>query len=311
MDTKINFFKIGLFIVVFTALLLGVIFWLGKYGFEDKKFDKYSIYFKESISGLNIGSTVKYRGFQVGSVEEIKINPNNSEEIELNIIIQKGTPIKNDIYAVLGNLGITGLKYIELKGGSHNSELLKANESGIMVIPSKTSMLASLEDSTADITSELVLVLGQIKKVLSDDNVKNFSQTMVNTKNSMMNIEEVSSYLKENQKLFDELFKNMSNFAKKGSESFETMSSSASTVKSSAAKFQLLSQKLLENLEDGSFDIKELSQESFDKLNVVLDGLENTIEKSQKLIDNLNQSPSDIIFKHKDIKYGPGEVNEK
>ncbi len=311
MDTKINFFKIGLFIVVFTALLLGVVFWLGKYGFEDKKFDKYSIYFKESISGLNIGSTVKYRGFQVGSVEEIKINPNNSEEIELNIIIQKGTPIKNDIYAVLGNLGITGLKYIELKGGSHDSELLKANEFGVMVIPSQTSMLASLEDSTADITSELVIVLGQIKKVLSEENVKNFSQTMVNTKNSMMNIEEVSSYLKENQKLFDELFKNMSNFAKKGSESFETMSSSASTVKSSAAKFQLLSQKLLENLEDGSFDIKELSQESFDKLNIVLDGLENTIEKSQKLIDNLNQSPSDIIFKHKDIKYGPGEVNEK
>jgi phospholipid/cholesterol/gamma-HCH transport system substrate-binding protein len=36
MDTKINFFKIGMFIVIFTIALLGVIFWLGKYGFEKK-----------------------------------------------------------------------------------------------------------------------------------------------------------------------------------------------------------------------------------------------------------------------------------
>lgn len=304
MDTKINFFKIGLFIVVFTVLLLGVVFWLGKYGFEDKKFDKYIIYFKESISGLNIGSTVKYRGFEVGSVEEIKINPNNSEEIQLNIIIKKGTPIKEDIFAILGNLGITGLKYIELKGGSHSSELLKPNTDGLMVIPSHTSMLASLEDSTADITSELVLVLGQIKKVINNENIKNFSQTMDS-------IEQISSHLKEKQKLFDELFINMNKFAKNGSESFETMSSSATTVKASAAEFQKLSQRLLENLENGSFDIKELSQESFEKLNRVLDSLENTMENSQKLIDNLNQSPSDILFKQKNIKYGPGEINEK
>jgi len=304
MDTKINFFKIGLFIVISTALLLGVVFWLGKYGFEDKKFDKYAIYFKESISGLNVGSTVKYRGFEVGSVEEIKINPNNSEEIQLDIIIKKEIPIKADIYAVLGNLGITGLKYIELKGGSNSSELLKPNESGLRVIPSKTSMLASLEESTAGITSELLLVLVQIKKVLNNENINNFSQTM-------KNIEQISSHLNDNQKIFDELFINMNKFVKTGSESFETMSSSATTVKSSAAQFENLSKKLLENLEDGSFDMKELSQESFEKLNIVLDSLENTMEKSQRLIDNLNQSPSDIIFKQKDIKYGPGESNEK
>ncbi|PLY10088.1 MAG: MCE family protein [Arcobacter sp.] len=304
MDTKINFFKIGLFIVVSTALLLGVVFWLGKYGFEDKKFDKYAIYFKESISGLNVGSTVKYRGFEVGSVEEIKINPNNSEEIQLDIIIKKEVPIKADIYAVLGNLGITGLKYIELKGGSNSSELLKPNESGLRVIPSKTSMLASLEESTAGITSELLLVLVQIKKALNDENINNFYQTMGN-------IEQISSHLNDNQKIFDELFINMNKFVKTGSESFETMSSSATTVKASAAQFQELSKKLMDNLEDGSFDIKQLSQESFEKLNIVLDSLENTMEKSQRLIDNLNQSPSDIIFKQKDIKYGPGESNEK
>ena len=55
MDTKINFFKIGLFVIALLLSLLAFVFWLGKFGFEKKKFDEYQIYFKESVSGLNIG----------------------------------------------------------------------------------------------------------------------------------------------------------------------------------------------------------------------------------------------------------------
>ena len=43
MDTKINFFKIGLFVIALVTSLLILVFWLGKFGFEKKKFDEYSI----------------------------------------------------------------------------------------------------------------------------------------------------------------------------------------------------------------------------------------------------------------------------
>ncbi len=146
MDTKINFFKIGLFVSSLFTLLVIFIFWLGKYGLEDKKYDDYSIFFSESVSGLNIGSSIKFMGFEVGTVKDIKINPFNSEEILIDIQIQKGTPIKEDNFAILGNLGITGLKYIELKGGSNNSKLLGENQYGMKVIKSKTSALTTFVD---------------------------------------------------------------------------------------------------------------------------------------------------------------------
>lgn len=75
MDTKINFFKIGAFVSTLFFLLVVAIFWLGKYGIEDKKYDEYAVFFNESVSGLNTGSAIKYMGFQVGNVSEIKINP--------------------------------------------------------------------------------------------------------------------------------------------------------------------------------------------------------------------------------------------
>ncbi|MBU0924080.1 MCE family protein [bacterium] len=304
MDTKINFFKIGIFILIFTLMLLAVIFWLGKYGFEKKKFDEYTIYFKESISGLNVGSAIKYKGFEVGNVNEIKINPNNSEEIELNILIQKGTPIKEDNYAILGNLGITGLKYIELKGGTNDSPLLKENEAGIKIIQSKTSDLVSLFDSTQDITQEFMLVLNQIKKVLDDKNIDKFSNILTKSENSASKIEQLSDYLIKNEKKIDLLLKDISNLVKTSNESFIS-------VNKSATSFKELSNEFLKELKDGNFNLKELSAESFDRLNKVLDSLDETLVETQNLINEIEQSPSDLIFKQKSIKYGPGEVNEK
>lgn len=300
MDTKINFFKIGLFIITLIILLLAIIFWLGKYGFEKKKFDEYTIYFKESISGLNIGSSIKYKGFEVGNVDEIKLNPNNSEEIQLNIVIKKGTPIKEDNYAVLGNLGITGLKYIELKGGSNDSNLLQEDKNGFKIIQSKPSDLTTLVDSTTDLTNELTIVLAQMKKLLADENISSISQILVKTQNSMNNMEQFSSYLVANEKKIDELLNNISILTKSGNKSFES-------IEKSANSFKELSTQLLIEVKKGTFDIKDMSKESFDKLNTLLNGLDETLSQTQNLIDNLNESPSDILFKQKNIKNGPGE----
>ena len=300
MDTRINFFKIGLFVIALVTSLLILIFWLGKFGFEKKKFDEYSIYFQESVSGLNIGSSIKYKGFEVGNVSEIKLNPHNSEEIQIDIVIKKGTPIKEDNYAVLGNLGITGLKYIELKGGSNNSKLLQEDENGFRIISSKTSDLTTLVDSTTDLTNELTLVLAQMKKLLADENIKTISDILGKTKNSMNNVEQFSSYLVNNEKKIDELINNINLLSKNGNKSFESINNSANSFKD-------LTSEILAEIKKGSFDINDMSKESFDKLNGVLNNLDSTLLQTQTLIDNLNQSPSDILFKQKNIKNGPGE----
>ncbi|MCG3680859.1 MlaD family protein [Aliarcobacter butzleri] len=300
MDTKINFFKIGLFVSSLFTLLVIFIFWLGKYGLEDKKYDDYSIFFSESVSGLNIGSSIKFMGFEVGTVKDIKINPYNSEEILIDIQIQKGTPIKEDNFAILGNLGITGLKYIELKGGSNNSKLLGENQYGMKVIKSKTSALTTFVDSTEDITKEITILLGQMKKVLNDENISNFSSLLSKSEKSMENIEQFSAYLVKNEKKIDELINSMKSFANTGHSSF-------ASVKTSANSFKELTTKIKEEFDKGTFDLKGMSSESFENLNSLLKNLENNLNLTQDLINNINESPSDLLLKQKNIKYGPGE----
>lgn len=304
MDTKINFFKIGVFVSSLFILLVIAIFWLGKYGIQDKKYDEYSIFFMESVSGLSIGSAIKYMGFEVGNVSEIKINPTNSEEIQIDIQIQKGTPIKEDNYAILGNLGITGLKYIELKGGSNSSKLLSANEDGIKVIKSKTSALTSFVDSTEDITKEVMILLSQMKKVLNDENVSNLSSLLSKSEKSMENLQQFSSYLVKNEKKIDEVMRSINEMTSKGGKSFDSM-------KTTANNFTNLSKELQTQINSGAYNIKDITQESFDNLNSVLYSLENSLVQIQNLINTISESPSDLILKQKNIKYGPGEKDEK
>lgn len=304
MDTKINFFKIGLFISTFFILLVLAILWLGKYGLENKKFDEYSIYFSESISGLNVGSTIKYMGYEVGTVKDIKINSKNSEEIKVDVQIQKGTPIKEDNFAMLGNLGITGLKYIELKGGSNESNLLAENEFGVKIIQSKKSALTNFVDSSADITKEIVILLAQAKKILNDENIENFSSIMNSGQKSMENIESFASYLIQNEKKLDDLIKQIAELSKKGGSSFDS-------IKKTSDNFNTLTNELKQELSKGTFDLKDMTQESFENLNNLLNSLENSLNKTQNLIKNINESPSDILLKQKNIKYGPGEKDEK
>lgn len=39
--------------------------------------------------------------------------------------------------------------------------------------------------------------------------------------------------------------------------------------------------------------------------------MNETLITMQELIKNLNESPSDLLFKQKSINFGPGEKNEK
>lgn len=290
MDTRINFLKIGLFVSLLSTLLIFSIFWLGKFGLESKKYDTYFTFFDDSITGLNIGSSIKYKGLDIGVVKNISINPKNSEEIKIELEIQKGTPIKQDNYAVLGNLGITGLKYIELKGGSNESPLLEDNYFGEKVIESKKSTLSNIVTSTEDVMKEVLVILKSFEKVLNQENISNFAQLLENSEKSMAN--------------FNELLFDIKNFTDVGSSSFKS-------VKNSADSFNITMKKLEQELEKGSFDIKNLTQDSLNNLESALINMNETLISMQELIKNLNESPSDLLFKQKSINFGPGEKNEK
>lgn len=93
MENRINYIIVGIFIVLFSIGLTAFVFWLEKYGVQED-FIYYKTYMKESVSGLSREASVKYRGVDVGIVETIRINPENSEEVELLLRVKKKLQLK-------------------------------------------------------------------------------------------------------------------------------------------------------------------------------------------------------------------------
>ena len=154
MEPKVNYLVVGLFVAVLGATILAGILWLGKTDYRGA-YERYEAYMRESVAGLSVDSTVKYRGVDVGRVREIALNPDNPEEVRLTLDISRGTPIKTDTIAVLETQGLTGLATINLTGGSREAPPLQALEGqAYPVIKTGPSLMFRLDDAISRLLSE-------------------------------------------------------------------------------------------------------------------------------------------------------------
>lgn len=154
MEPKVNYIVVGAFVLLLGATVLGAVLWLGKTDYRGI-YDRYYVYTRESVAGLSVDSTVKYRGVDVGRVKEVILNPENSEEVRITLDIVGGTPIKTDTQAVLVTQGLTGLVTLNLTGGTREAPLL-APVPGQMypVITSVPSLFGRLDGALAKLLSE-------------------------------------------------------------------------------------------------------------------------------------------------------------
>lgn len=74
MSTKTHYFRIGIFVISATAIAVVAIIALGAGTLFREKI-MMETYIDESVQGLEVGSPVKYRGVQIGNVEEITFVP--------------------------------------------------------------------------------------------------------------------------------------------------------------------------------------------------------------------------------------------
>ena len=75
-------------------MLVAGILWLSAGAGGRRQYTTYESVISESVSGLNIDAPVKYLGVDVGRVRDIRLDAANPEHVKLQLLIQKGTPIR-------------------------------------------------------------------------------------------------------------------------------------------------------------------------------------------------------------------------
>lgn len=174
MDNHAKKVRLGIFIIVSSTLLLFLIFYFTARELLEKS-DTYYVAFQDvSVSGMEVGSTVKYLGINVGTISDIKINPRDITSVVVELSLKAGTPIKEDSKADIVSLGITGMKAIEIRGGTNEAKLLSP---GSYIQPGGS--LSSEITGKAEVIAEKVEnVLNNLLVITHPDTLSNITRTL-------------------------------------------------------------------------------------------------------------------------------------
>lgn len=126
---------VGIFVVVGMLCLAYLSIRLGK--LEIFGGDSYLVTADfDSVAGLKEGATVEIAGVEVGRVEKIGLDPKQTGRARVQIRINQGVALQEDVIASVRTRGIIGDKFVLLKpGGSEtliqNGGVIRETESAV------------------------------------------------------------------------------------------------------------------------------------------------------------------------------------
>jgi phospholipid/cholesterol/gamma-HCH transport system substrate-binding protein len=176
MISRVQKIRLGIFIFIGATLILLFAGVVAGSQFIQHKDLYYITYTDVSVNGLQEGGAVGYHGIKIGTVKSIKVNPEDVSKIVVTISIEAGTPIKKDVVATLVPVGITGLKSVELRGGSNEAGLLKPKSS----IPAGVSSFDNITLKAVSIADKLDLLIGNLTVMTGAENQRALNEAIVN-----------------------------------------------------------------------------------------------------------------------------------
>ena len=122
--------RVGLFIVVSTALLIAFLFFIGDWSDYFKPSKSIKVRF-ESANGIAQGAPIQYAGVQVGKVDAVTLGYDGDElapHVELILRLPQDLQVRGDDEASISTFGLLGEKYLEIRPGPGKQPVLKPDE---------------------------------------------------------------------------------------------------------------------------------------------------------------------------------------
>ncbi|PIR19843.1 MAG: organic solvent ABC transporter substrate-binding protein [Deltaproteobacteria bacterium CG11_big_fil_rev_8_21_14_0_20_47_16] len=200
--------RLGLFIVGGLAIFVAAVFIIGKQqNYFDQMF-RLSTTFK-NVSGLEVGSNVRFTGINVGTVENIVIYDTSTVRVDMLIKENVQKYIKTDCIAMIGSSGIVGDRILSITQGSSAAPHVKDGEMIASKEPIETDTIISDLKDTVDKANKFVdkantFVTGAEQIVNKVNNGHGTAAKLLNDPKMAQNINQTVINLKDATKTLDE-----------------------------------------------------------------------------------------------------------
>lgn len=183
MSAPTNHWKLGLFVVVGFLLGLTAIVYLGARSLQ-KETIRYHSFLDEAVTGLDVGSPVRFRGVTIGNVSRIDIAPDHRHiELQYDLSVESlaglglaaargqatRIAVPPDLRVQLGTQGITGVKYvlIDFFDPASNPAPKLPFPLPVNYIPATASTLKNIEGSVVRAVDQIPVMAERLNAVLA------------------------------------------------------------------------------------------------------------------------------------------------
>jgi phospholipid/cholesterol/gamma-HCH transport system substrate-binding protein len=304
MEEKVNFAVVGAFVLVLSAALIGGVLWLSSGKSYRMQYDIYQTYTSESVAGLNLNAPVRYRGVEVGRVRKIALAPNNVEQVQLTLAIERGTPIKVDTLAVLKTQGLTGFAFVELTGGSRDSPPLVAQSNDeYPLIKSGPSLMSRLDTAVTSLLANLNRSSENLNDLMDEDNRRSVKHTLAD-------LEVLSRTLAARSALIDSSLSNAARTMENAARLSGELPQLAQRIQRSADAFDHMTSELARAATSASGTLdgaQQFTSTTLPEVHQLVVELRDLTGSLRRFSGELEQNPSELLYGKPAAKRGPGE----
>jgi phospholipid/cholesterol/gamma-HCH transport system substrate-binding protein len=288
MENRAHALVAGLFVIFLCVATIAVAMWFGG---DSVLRNSYLVVSRESVTGLNSQAAVHYRGVNIGTVERIYFDPENSHQILIDISVDQNIILGQNVFAQLTYQGVTGLAFIQLNDDGTDSEPLQSDAR----IPMHRSLLDEITGSGKDLLTNINALVNQAHLVFSEPNRTQISQVIKKLESSIGHFENIIS---------------------QSQHGIEAFSGFATDIKSILIHFdQLLietHQAMIKvNQQGGMIDSLSQSAEqltdTIPKLGKVSDGIARSTRNMDRVLQQLERNPQSLLFGAPSSLPDPGE----
>ena len=313
METRAHYVAVGAFVLAVIVFGFVAVLSLGRVEFA-QALNRYYIFFKGSVIGLSKGSLVQYNGITVGRVVDVRVDPDDLENIQVTVEIDKNlVPIKTDARAFVDTNLLSGVATIQIRGGTREAKDLEP-EAGhrYPVIEAGSSAFQRVTETGQQLLDRLTVAVDNLNELLNDQNRKAISDSLQNvrtiTEAFVAPSKEVSelvgnanSTVLEMTKLLDHIDQGFSGKGGLKDEASQALSDFDRLAKNLVDTNRQLQQVLQENRPG----LHEFTQATLTQVSDLVSDMQRFIAGLSRFVASVERDPARLLFGERREGYRP------
>jgi len=312
METRANYVAVGGFVLAMVVLAFGAVLWLAR-GELTTQYAFYDIYFQGPVTGLREGASVDYNGVPVGTVKDVRIDPDNVALIRVTIQIDPKVAIKTDAAASVETNILSGVSYIQIVGGTQDAPLLRPEgNQRYAVIRSRRSRLASVTVRAPQLLEKLIDTAERVNDLLDDKNRRAFGESIENFRSFTSGLVDRNNDLAEITGHVNTAARTLSNLLENVDESYAGPDGIGKQLSTAITDFDKVAKNLNDTnrqlqlaLQDVRPGLRMFSQQTLGDVGNLVAEARQLLNGLSRLASGIERDPSSVLFGDRREGYRP------